>query len=190
LAGAKIGKQRQLDAAMAGVISIIQLASSDPSRGSNNGRGSDWAQCEMPCENRAQQAQAALGDALGGYFGGGSAPSSMSLVANALMPPAIIAAPTRPSTCAERQRQARLHHRCQWRYRRQCASRRWHSFRPFRRCRPTLQQTVGKLVRGGVSIDDAMKFVDMAAKMTKTQSDALSDQQEAIGTSQALIPKA
>src|SRR5882757_3609878 len=95
-AGAKIGKQRQLDTAMAGVdldnpASLLPIFRADPTTGA----ALIGASVKLHAENRAQQAQAALGDALGGYFGGGSAPSSGSSGGQgALMPPAITAAPT------------------------------------------------------------------------------------------------
>lgn len=199
-AGQKVGQQRSLDDAMSQIDlnrpeTLLPVLRRDPSTGA----ALIGASVKLHAENRAQQTQDAVSGALGDYFNGKSASaggSSTSQPALGAQPQPAIApitaaptpanpllptAPAAPGAAGAAPATTTLpgtdpgitvtaSH-------------------PVAQMPPTLQQTVGRLVQGGVSLDDATKFVDLAGKMTKTQADALTDQQNAISSVATAIPK-
>lgn len=195
-AGAAIGKQRQLDQAMTGIDltkpeTLLPLLRADPP----SGAALIGAAVKLHAEDRAQQAQTVLANAFDP--GGGTPAASTSTTtqpalgappitasptpALSLMPTAPATTPGAPATPGTTDADGGITVTA--------AHPAVGHLAQVQSMPPTLQQSVGRLVRGGVSIDDALKFADMAGKMTKAQSDAVSAQQDAIGSVASAIPK-
>lgn len=179
-AGAAIGKQKQLDAAMAGIDlsrpeTLLPVLRADPSTGA----ALIGASVKIHAEDRAQQAQAALGSALGNYFSPGASDSSSGTAGGAAAPASpITASPTPANPLSPGSAPAPSD-----------GSIVVNAPHPVTQMAPNLQQTVGTLLKAGVPLDQATQFVELAGKMTKTQADTLGDQQDAISSVATAIPK-
>lgn len=192
-AGAAIGKQRQLDQAMAGIDldrpeTLLPVLRVDPSTGA----ALIGASVKLHAENREVKAAAALGDAAGNYFGVGNgslvatpeqrndqsrfkpaypnAPRAADYTGTAAAQtvPDPNAAPGSDQTdiVVTAKPQA-----------------------PIQPVQPNMGQTVARLLHAGVPLDQATQFVNLAGTMSKAQKDALADQQDALGVVATSIPK-
>jgi hypothetical protein len=187
-AGQAAAKQRRLDTAMAGIDlsrpeTLLPYLREDPS----GGAALIGASVKIHAEDRAQQTQAALGNAMKDYFGGASGGSAGTGVPTtpalpqgggitASPTPALVAtagaAPTGSPTDANGDVVVTAPH-------------------PVTQMAPNLQQTVGKLLAAGVSLDDATHFVGMVGTMTKQQAAAADDSSSAlasVGQAAAKLP--
>lgn len=184
-AGAAIGKQRQLDTAMAGIDlnrpeTLLPVLRADPSTGA----ALIGASVKLHAEDRAQQANDAIANAIDGL---GSAPSASTSANPAPAPtaPAVTASATPANPLASSPTSdgsqpgdivVQAHPAVA-----QLAA--------VQSMSPPLQSTMGKLARLGVPLDSLISFHKLATSMTDDQAKAATDRQEAISGVLTSLPK-